>query len=480
MTRRAVRALALAALLAVSAAAPLAGAAVGASENPEFEDTISAGYQNETIGVPISVPEGVDAVRVTVGTENENFTAHAYLADADGNGTVVLRVDTATAGNGDASSYLSVSEGDALRNATQETPATEPPLDPADYAMSLGPPDDPVDVATLIVEGPRDDQPNNITDETTTDRPTTTVSVEGTTLVYQGDVLELEAAADQVVHGETRLDAGTEVTIRLRSAGEHPFLETAEATVTEHGTFEATFDLSDAEPGARFEATVRADGRRLAVVPGRVVACERDCPTETEPDRAATEGLPADRIAVASHTEVTRSHVAEIPVTLGDADAVTVVVGGDPVNYEARGVVRDRDGDSRVVVQFHTDRAGFDFPTLEVLDDGSERLPETWSESSLPRLLAAGEYPVRVYRGTSTDGEPDAEGTLVVYEAPSAVGSTTTTTTAATPTVADTGNDTRDDAGLFAGSSVAGVGAIALGGVLAVVGVGVVLGMFRD
>jgi hypothetical protein len=480
MTRSgALRPVLLAALVAVSAVAPLAGMAVGGSENPEFVDIINPGRQNETIGVPVSVPEGVDAVRVTVGTDNENFTAHAYLADADGNGTVVLRVDTATAGNGDASSYFSVSNGDALRNATQETPAIDPPLPPADYAMSLGPPGDPVDVATLIVEGPRDDQPNNVTDGTATTRPTTTVSVEGTTLVYQGDVLELEAAPGQTVHGETRLDAGTEVTVRLRSTGEEPFLETAEATVTEYGTFEATFDLSDVSPGTGFEASVRGDGRRLAVVPGRV-ECEGDCQTTTERDRAATGDLPADEIAVASHVEVTQTHTAEIPVSLGDADAVTVVVGGDSVNYEARGVVRDRDGDSRVVVEFHTDRAGFEASTLSAYDAGDPMVVENQSESSLPRLLAAGDYPVRVYRGTSADGDPDAEGTLVVYEAPSAVGSTTTTTTAARPTVTDGGNDTRGNDGVLADSSVAGVGAIALGGVLAVAGVGVVLGLFRS
>lgn len=478
MTRRGLPVL-LAALVVGAAVAGLAPG-VAAADGPEFEKVIVVADHDETAAIPMTVP-GDDPVRVSVGSEDVNFRVTASVVDADGDGSVVLRLDASAAGAGDPGSYLSVSDGDDLRNATQHTDDIEPPLAGGDYDLSLGPDDDPADVATLVLEEPSDDRPNRL-NRTDDDRSTTTLSVDGTTLVYEGDELELEAAADRVVHGETHLDAGTEVTVRLRSTGKSPFLETADATVTEYGTFEATFDLSDVSPNTTFEASVRGDGRRLAVVPGRVVDCDGGCPTPSERDEAATGELPADEIAVASHAEVTQAHTAEIPVTLGDADAVTVVVGGDAVNYEATGVVRDRDGDSRVVVEFHTDRAGFDAPTLSAHDGGSPRAVETQSESSLPQLLAAGDYPVRVYRGTSADGDPAAVGSLVVYEAPDAVGSATTTTTVAPPANDTGGDDDGNDADENAvadASRVSGLGAIALGGVLAVVGVGVVFGLFR-
>ncbi len=477
---RTVRALALVAVLVAASAAPLAGAAAGASDHAEFERVVAHGPQNGTIGIPISVPTDADGVQVTVGTENANFTAHAVVADADGNGTVVLRVDTATAGNGNASSYFSTSEGDALRSATQETPTIEPPLEPADYVMSLGPPDDPVDKATLIVEAPSDDRPNYLNRTTTAGTRTTTPGANGTTLVYEGERLSLSAGTGQTVRGETALEPGTELTVRLRSTGEHPFLERKPATVSQYGTFEATFDLTGVPAGTTFEVSVRGDGSQLVSRPGRVADCAGGCPTTTERDRAATADLPADEIAVASHVEVTQTHAVEIPVTLGDADAVTVVVGGEEVNYRVQGVVRDYDGDARTIVRFNTRAAGFDERELGLYDAGRWQSIENYSETPLPSLLAAGEYPVRVYRGTNTTDDPAAEGTLVIYEAPSAVGSPTTTS--ATPTTASTRADGTTDApdgSLLAGSTLWGVGAILAGGVLAVVGVGVVLGVFR-
>lgn len=474
----AVRSLALALLLVVSAAAPLAGAAAGASGHAEFEDSVVRGGQEETVEIPIAVSG--DAVRVTVGSEDVNFVAHATVADADGDSTVTLRLDMATAGNGDASSYLSVPGGDALRSASQETPEIEPPLDAGSYDLSLGPPEDPMDIATLIVEAPSDRGPNYINRTTSADARTTTPGKNGTTLVYEGDELELAAEPGQTVRGETALAPGTELDVRLRSLGENFFVEADHVTVSQYGTFEATFDLTGVEPGTTFEVDVRGDGRRLLTRPGRVTGCDGGCPTPEETDRAATEGLPADEIAIASHVEVTQTHEVLIPFTLGDADAVTLVVGGESVNYRAVATVRDQDDDDRAVVTFDTGYAGNDAPTLLPGDSDTRVDRDSTAESELPDVLAPAAYPIRVYAGTNATGEPAANGTLVVYEAPSAVGSTTTTTVTATTTVNDstTITDTSNDA-LLAGSTVWGVGAVLTGGILAVVGVGLVLGFGR-
>jgi hypothetical protein len=84
----------------------------------------------------------------------------------------------------------------------------------------------------------------------------------------------LRATDRQVVRGETTLPTGTDLVVRLRSAGENPFLKTAGTTVESDGTFRATFNASNLEAGANFEAAVLRDGETLATAPGEVVAPE--------------------------------------------------------------------------------------------------------------------------------------------------------------------------------------------------------------
>ncbi|WP_135365593.1 BGTF surface domain-containing protein [Halosimplex halophilum] len=93
-----------------------------------------------------------------------------------------------------------------------------------------------------------------------------------TTLDYDGDALTLEPASDRSIAGETDLPAGTEVTIRLRSAGDSsPFLKSAAATVTEDGRFSAAVNMSAVPAGSTFEVTVRHDGDTVATADGEVV-----------------------------------------------------------------------------------------------------------------------------------------------------------------------------------------------------------------
>jgi hypothetical protein len=82
--------------------------------------------------------------------------------------------------------------------------------------------------------------------------------------------IELAAESGQTVSGETDLDPGTEVTVRLRSSGENPFLMQEQVTIDEDGSFEATFDLSGVEPGSPVDATLRADGKTIDEASGEV------------------------------------------------------------------------------------------------------------------------------------------------------------------------------------------------------------------
>ncbi|RDI72411.1 BGTF surface domain-containing protein [Halopelagius longus] len=305
------------------------------------------------------------------------------------------------------------------------------------------------------------------------------------TLVYEGDALTLEAGPGQVVSGETTLPPGSVLNVRMRSTGdtEPAFLKTVEATVTEHGTFEARFDLSDVSENGSVAVTVVHDGERLAEAEGELAPCDGDCADATATERDAFGGeatLSTDSVGVASVTEVTRSRTARIPVTFGDNEAVTVVVGGEEVNYRYAATVRDRDGDGRAVVLFHTENAGTPRTTASVLDDGRRTALDPIEESSLESLVDPGDYPVAVYPGENGSGDPADVGSMVVHQAPTVSdGSETPRATATTETATATpASVDSSETGLF-GDDAFGIGALAAGCALGVVGVGLLLGLFR-
>lgn len=473
----------IAGLLLAGVAAPV-GVTLAAADAPEFDPTIVSARQGETASVGISVPEGANAsYGLAIGSRDEGFLVRATVRDADGDGSITVAVDTGTAGDGDPGAYLAVSEGDALRNATQVTPADDPdrPLPAGMYDLDLAADDELVAVGTLTVSGPYGGEPGTTAGSDAHAGETTTLGDTGTNFVYEGDAITLENASGQVVRGETTLDPGTEVVVRLRSM-RHNFLMSYEVTVSESGTFDATVDLYDVAAGATFEAQAFHNGTTVARADGEVVECSADCagPTTTDATGNAATTLPADEIGVQSVVEVTRTETASIPVTFGDADALAVVVGGDSVNYEVVGTVRDADGDDRAIVRFYTENAGFEAPTL-----GSDDELTLGNESSLPSVLDAGTYPVRVYRGANASGAPATMGRIVVYEAgASDPGGTTDesshTTTTTEPSVPGNDERTPPTAGDGGTRLLGGVGMIAAGGVLAVAGIAVVLGLFRN
>lgn len=482
--------LAVVGVLLASVGVPLAGVTVSAgpalaADAPEFEPTIVDVRQGQTATVGITVPESANgSYRLEVGSKDEGFLARATVRDADADGSITVGVDTRTAGDGDPGAYLNVSEGDALRNATQVTSANEPdrPLAAGMYDLNLTDDGELVAVGTLTVSGSYEGETETETGTETTPtsesdgRETATVDATGTNFVYEGDAIRLLNTTGQVVRGETTLDAGTHVIVRLRSV-KYNFLLTKRVAVSESGTFDATFDMRDAAPGALFEAQVIRNGT-LASADGRVIGCSEDCnrTTTTGETGDATTTLPADELDVQSVVEVTRTKTASIPVTFGDAEALTVVVGGEAVNYVVTGTVRDDDGDGRAVVRFYTENAGFDAPTLSS-DDELERK----TESSLSSTLDAGNYPVEVYRGTNASGNPAVTGRVVVYEAGAPVPAETSDEPS-TATETTVGTDDDRSAPSDADSEdrlLGGFGMLALGGVLAVAGIGVLLGLFR-
>lgn len=251
-----------------------------------------------------------------------------------------------------------------------------------------------------------------------------------TSFVVDGEQLTLESAPAARLQGETDLAAGTTVSVRLRSSSQdHPFLRSQETTVAENGTFAVTFDLSTIESGTTFEASARADGEDLVTRTGTVTECTSDCNQQSAASDSNGESDDGDESRnlrsvddsdwptgeswyAMDVVDVRKGNAVVLPLNVpDDADAVTVVVGGEDVNYEISATVRDANGDGRIALKFDTARAGDDASTLSV-GDGDEI--NRGDESSLSQAPDPAAYPVAVYRGTSTDGERVDTGTLSI------------------------------------------------------------------
>lgn len=298
----------------------------------------------------------------------------------------------------------------------------------------------------------------------------------GTTIVTDGEELVLDAAANQTIRGETDLAPGTSLSVNVEGEA---FLQTTTTAVTGEQTFNVTLDLSTVGE-QDVTVTVYRNETVLAEVDGRVV-CETDCESTADSSDGSTTVV--DGPAVQAVTEVTQNRTASIKVLFGGADTVTVSVGGPAVNYVVTGTVRDGDGDGRATVLFHTNRAGTDEPTLAVVDDNETRVVEASAETSLDSPLAPGTYDVRLYAGPNATGDVAAKGRVVVYEGTAPKSSDENDTSASDTTTPGTvagGDNDGSSAGASGDRFLGGVGMIAAGGLLAVLGVGVVLGLFRN
>lgn len=88
--------------------------------------------------------------------------------------------------------------------------------------------------------------------------------------IYQGENLTVQSASGQAIRGKTNLTEGSEVSIRVKSDGQKPFIKSGTATVTENGTFQTTFDFSEIPPGTEFTVNVRYNDSELMSTNGVV------------------------------------------------------------------------------------------------------------------------------------------------------------------------------------------------------------------
>jgi len=310
---------------------------------------------------------------------------------------------------------------------------------------------------------------------TAADRParvTAQDAVNGTTIVHEGDRLTVRSGVDQTIRGETTLSPGTPLQVRVRSADTgSPFLLTGGAEVTDFGTFNATFDFHTVPANTTFQVTVLRNGTALAETTGVVRPCEREAceyvPTPT--DGTPTEATPAaDAPGVADTVEARHGGTATVPLTFGSTGTLTVRV--DAPFRDLGGltaVVTDTDGDGRETLRLRTGEVGPGEHRVRVRTNNATH-PATVTNATVEGMLDPAEYDLAVYEGRGTDGNPVDVGTLVVF-------ATDGSTATAAGTDAEPLVDGRAESG-----AIPGVAALALGGLLAVVGIGLLFGTHRS
>lgn len=249
------------------------------------------------------------------------------------------------------------------------------------------------------------------------------------TVEYDGDRVTVANGTSQVVSGTADAPRGTEVLVRIRSVGNTTprFLKTATGVVTADGTWAVAFDFSSHSAGETFVLTARLeDGSAETEVDGTVVSCEGDCaetspsgtptpiPEQTQmPTRAADETAP---VAFQENVFVVEAGgVAAIPISLEAREEAVVVLGSESDgNYELEALVRDEDGDGRVVLYVDTALAGRGGESLSV--SGGDSV-DVRSETSLDSMLDPASYGASLYAGSERADRTADVGSLVVQAA---------------------------------------------------------------
>jgi len=221
--------------------------------------------------------------------------------------------------------------------------------------------------------------------------------------------LPLAAAEQQVITGQTSLEPGSQVTVRLRSAdAESPFLKQPVATVDRDGEFAVVVDMSDQAPNTTVDLAVRHDTRTLAERSSRVVACDSDC-EDPVPETPTRTSKPDESVV-----RVEQGETLDTFVSMDDRRHATYSIGGPDVNYLLNVTVTDANDDGVVLLRFHTAAAGTDEPTLTLAEPDEDALRVSREEPTLSSTLDPAEYEYRVFDGNDTTGEPVDVGTVLV------------------------------------------------------------------
>lgn len=253
----------------VAAAALLApvGSATAGAQNAttgaQLGESIVAVEQGESTALEVTL-EGTTTATLVVGGADVGYNVTIEVTDADGDGTVPLAFDTGSVGM-EATRFTVTNDADdyATPNAAPDPDGTVPVGEyPIDVYAGHGVGGEPTDVGTLVVNE-------------ATPPPNATID-------RDGSALSLHPRDGQIVRGTADLDAGRNVTVRLRSSDGTQFLKTRTVPVDADGGFEATFDLGGVETPANATATVVVDGREIAG-PADVAVVSRETSSSGQP-----------------------------------------------------------------------------------------------------------------------------------------------------------------------------------------------------
>lgn len=282
--------IALAALASAGAVATAGTSPVSPTHASDAAAGDGANVSSATLGQSIVMVQQGDVARLRLGLEHTDVatvtvgaqTALTVVAtDGNDDGTVSIALDLAETDDGETT--VAAEDGADTLDATW-----------ADRQLGTGEYD--VDV-----------YPGQGTDGNRSDVGTLLVVAAGelpdTNLVFESDAVTLHPESGQTVTGTTELEAGWNLTVRLRSSGSSPFIRSTETTVNDDGTFTATFDLSSIEPPANATASVYGGGEQLAgPVDVEIVAAPTDTATPvdtTDTGPTETRGQPGFGAAVA-------------------------------------------------------------------------------------------------------------------------------------------------------------------------------------
>lgn len=139
-----------------------------------------------------------------------------------------------------------------------------------------------------------------------------TVAAADVTFSHDGEVLALPTSSSATVAGEASYGEGVRLTIRLRSTGSSPFLKQTTARVAGDGSFAATFDMSDIEPGTECTATALWNGIEQAETTVRVTAVDPALSLDVEGETLTL--APADDQSVTGNSALAEGEAVTLRV----------------------------------------------------------------------------------------------------------------------------------------------------------------------
>jgi hypothetical protein len=127
------------------------------------------------------------------------------------------------------------------------------------------------------------------------------------------------SAGEATISGDSTLAPGTELNVEAANTGQSPFLKRQTATVSEDGTWEASFDFSDVEPNTNFTVSIDEPSANAT---GTVVGGEAGAEVTTTPADEEETTTPAEETAEEEvDEEETTEEVADEEEETTEADA---------------------------------------------------------------------------------------------------------------------------------------------------------------